>query len=318
ETPDYGSYGGARGTLGTAGASEPVQLNATASISGLLDKLGGTGLGGRTVGRALDEWERLARDPDCQVVLALSTPVVGAGLGELLAAAIGRRYVDIVVMSGEDVFADVRAALGFGSTANMDDPASGAHDVGLEPTRDFLAGLAATLAREADRDLAGWEFTRALGKRLAEHAPRTGVLRAAVAADVPVFAPDLVAGPCGLALALAQRRGAAARLDPLADLTALADLLAACAHYGVIAAGSGVATATVTQADELAGRATRSAGGVYLDVAAGTGPVGAGVVVAQSPPGLVLPLLLTGLAQRLPGTIRTPAVATTAHSDLAR
>jgi S-adenosylmethionine decarboxylase len=294
---------------------EPIQLNPTASISGLLDKLRETGLGGRAVGRALDEWERLARDPDCQVVLALSMPLVVAGLRDLLAAAIERRYVDVVIMTGEDVFADVHAAL---SGRHIRDDGEPAANLGHDQTLTFLADSAATLAK-TDQDLAGWEFLRALGGELAARAPRMGVLQAAYAAGVPLFAPDLVASPCGTALIWARRRPAAPRLDLLADLAALADRLSESPRHGVIAAGRGVATSALAQACAVAGpAASHSAGGICLDSARDAVALGADIVVVESPPGLVLPLLLTGLAQRLPGKTRVPGLVATPGAGFAR
>ncbi|HEV2237359.1 MAG TPA: adenosylmethionine decarboxylase, partial [Ktedonobacterales bacterium] len=126
-TPDVGTYGAASAAHATplrgadaqtdpAGAplaaTESFQVNPTASISGLLDKLGGTGPGSRALSRALAEWEGWARDPGATLALALGTPVIAAGLRELLVYAVERRYVDIVVATGEDLYADLHEALG--------------------------------------------------------------------------------------------------------------------------------------------------------------------------------------------------------------
>src|SRR6185312_2969293 len=55
-------------------ASEPVLVNPTASMSGLLDKMAATGGQGRALGLALAEWERLVRAEQATIALTLSAP----------------------------------------------------------------------------------------------------------------------------------------------------------------------------------------------------------------------------------------------------
>jgi S-adenosylmethionine decarboxylase proenzyme len=283
-------------------ATEPVQVNPTASISGLLDKLGGTGLGGRAMSRGLAEWERLARDPGCSLALAVSTPIVAAGMRELLVYAIEHRYVDIVVATGEDVFADVNEALGQSHYAG--DGEMVATEADCARTAAFIADFAAGLAVDTSQVVgSGWEFLRALGAALPTRAPRKGLLQAAASAGVPIYAPDLLAGPVGAAILAARGTGSDLRLDPLEDLTALARDVGALPRLGTICAGRGLPEAFLAQARTVAGEpAAAASGAVYLGVARGDAPAGAGVVAVDVEPTVALPLLVSGLAQRIPGT----------------
>ncbi|MGH2485421.1 MAG: adenosylmethionine decarboxylase, partial [Ktedonobacterales bacterium] len=94
----------------TLPAGEPVQVNPTASISGLLDKLSATAGPARALGLCLANWELLARDPDSTIAFALNTPVIATGMRELLVYAVERHYADVVVVSAEDVVADLYEA----------------------------------------------------------------------------------------------------------------------------------------------------------------------------------------------------------------
>jgi deoxyhypusine synthase len=289
-------------------------VNPTASISGLLDKLGGIGTSGRALSRALGEWERLVRDPECTVVLALATPVVAEGLREMLVHTIEQRYVDIVVASAADLIADLHESLGHFHYADGDIPV--ASDADRAHTTAFIARFAATFVAEHPADsLSGRDLARALGEALPTRAPRKGILQAAAAVGVAVYCPDLAAGPIGQALLAARTAdGSVVRLNPLDDVTALARDLAARPRVGLIAVGTGAADALVRQAHTLAPDAAL-AGDITIGVLGNVRatPVEHSVVVATEAT-LALPLLITSLAQRLPSTRGARAGRGPAHS----
>ncbi|HEY7976490.1 MAG TPA: adenosylmethionine decarboxylase, partial [Ktedonobacterales bacterium] len=167
-TPDYGTYGAAaddacepcaRGgatVVALTGdqhaptdahgdplpVSEPVLVNPTASMSGLLDKMASTGGQGRALGLALAEWERLARTDNTTIALTLSAPVVAEGMRELLVYTVEHGYVDSVIASADNLLADLYEALGHTHFAS-DDGAMVMTDEGrghaLAFFRDFLA-----------------------------------------------------------------------------------------------------------------------------------------------------------------------------------
>jgi S-adenosylmethionine decarboxylase len=313
-TPDVGTYGAAATRMtplhgsadaptGPAGAplaaTESFQVNPTASISGLLDKLGGTGLGSRSLSRALAEWESWARDPGAMLALALATPVIGAGLRELLVYAVERRYVDVIIATGEDLYADLHEALGHEHFVDGDQVIVTAAD--RQATAAFVAELLATLAgKHAGHPIAARELLREIGEALPTRAPRKGVLQAAAAAGIPVYAPDLLAGPFGAALLAARAAGAELAVDGLADLTVLASEVRAHSRIGTIVAGAGLPDAFLAQALALPGDAAPERASIVLgaDARAGT----AGAVTVSTEPVVALPLLVSGLAQRIPGT----------------
>jgi S-adenosylmethionine decarboxylase len=313
-TPDLGTYGAApartkplhasaHAPTGEAGqplaATESFQVNPTASISGLLDKLGGTGLGSRALSRALAEWEAWARDPGCMLALALSTPVIASGLRELLVYAVESRYVDVVIATGEDLVADLHEALGHAHYVDGDQLRT--TDADRAATTAFVAEIAATVAAErGGHPIAGRDLLRAIGAALPPRAPRKGLLQAAATAGISVYAPDLLAGPFGAALLVARQAGAKLVVDGLADLTALADEVRTLPRLGAVAASAGVAADFLAQALALPGAPAPEEARIALDVSPRAGLAGA--VAVSIEPTVALPLLVSGLAQRIPGT----------------
>jgi len=280
-------------------ASEPVQVNPTASISGLLDKLSHTGRQGRAFGRALAEWERLARDPDATIALALSTPLIADGLREVLVYAVERHYVDTVVLSADDLFADLYEALG---SVHFDD---GVEMIATAEGRErTLAFFAEFLASDEMREVScGSELWRTLGATLATRAPRKGVLQAAEAASVALFTPDLATSAFATALLAARAGRLTVPLDPAEDLLALAQLLAERPRLGVIRTGETAVDTLLLQAREVLPALGRTAPMLVGSVSLGAAPLGSSdhAVSVAADAGFALPLLATGLAQRFRG-----------------
>jgi S-adenosylmethionine decarboxylase len=294
-------------------ATEPLQVNPTASISGLLDKMGSLGSGGRALSHAVAEWERLARDPECAIWLALSTPIIADGLRELLVYAVEHRFVDGIVLTGDDVFADVHESLGHRHYA--DEAGMVVAEAERAQTAALLARLAHELAADSRRDVtSGHDFLRALGETLPTRAPRKGVLQAAAASGVRVYAPDLLGSQVGAALRAARADGGCPTLDPLRDLRALASDLRDLPRFGLIAVGNGLCQSQLLLARDAGEQPAALAGTIAL----GDAPASAttGTVSVAADPALVLPLLVTALAQRIPSTRGLRARARQDHARI--
>lgn len=334
-TPDYGTYGdGASAETGVGAgaaamsladrsvamadgralyATEPVQVNPTASISGLLDKMMAIGGQGRAFGRALSIWERLVRDADTTIALTLTAPIVAAGMRELLVYAVEHRYVDVIVASADELFADLYEAIGF---AHYDDGENGsiATEEGRERTRaffaEFLAGLEPGAAGIAPT-VTGGELWRRLGAALPTRVPRKGLLQAAADAGVRIVTPDLGTSAFGSAVLAARARGTGLSLDVTEDVVALARLLAERPRLGVVRCEVGAADALVAQARDLAAALGLAQTTLSASVTFGSRrPMGTGEhhVAVATDATLALPLVVTGLAQRVPG-VRAVTVA---------
>ncbi len=277
--------------------SEPVLVNPTASMSGLLDKMASTGGQGRALGLALAEWERLARADDTTIALTLSAPVVAEGMRELLVYTVEHGYVDSVIASADNLLADLYEALGHTHFAD-DAGAMVMTDEGREHAlaffRDFLA--------EQQTGVSASALWQRLGASLPTQAPRKGLLQAAAQTGTPIYTPDLGVSAFGAALLATRADGAAFALDAAADTLALARSLAAHHAFGVIQCGAGAADALLAQAQtatSLLNLPTPALAGV---VALGAQPFATGkhAITVRADASLALPLLVSGLAQRHP------------------
>jgi S-adenosylmethionine decarboxylase len=282
-------------------ATEPVQTNPTASVSGLLDKMAATGRQGRALGRALAEWERLARDSEATITLALSEPIIAAGMRQTLVYTVDHRYVDVVIASADDLYADLYEALGY---AHYDDgeTADGTM-VALAEGRAATDALFLELLAAVDRAKVtnSADLWKRIGELLPTRAPRKGLIQAAAAVGAPIFTPDLAMSAFGSALIAARAQGL--RLDATDDVEALARLLGAWPRLGALRLGAGLAGATLTQAWELTASLGLATPALSGNIALGAPAIGAAehAVSVQTDATLALPLLVTGLAQRVRG-----------------
>jgi S-adenosylmethionine decarboxylase len=311
-TPDYGTYGAAAEescepcTRGgavivplTQPASQPVQVNPTASISGLLDKMTALAGPGAALGQALAEWERLARDGETTIALSLAAPVIACGMRELLVYAAERRYFEVVVASADDLFADLYEALGHVHLAGESGPV--ATDEGRTATLAFASELLAGIAHGTVMSSAN--LWRRIGEALPARVPRKGLLQASAQTDISIFTPDLGTTAFGPALLAARVQGKGPALDSAEDVLELARVLAAGPRLGVVRVGEGAQDGLLAQAREVASPLGLQAATLVGSVTIGASHAlasGEHHVAVPSNAGLVLPLVVTGLAQRLP------------------
>lgn len=339
-TPDFGTYGAnapdpRKSSAKTNGngkknghhqpgaaveltATEPIQVNPTASISGLLDKMGGLGGEGHRLSTALNLWERMVRDADCTVLLGISGPVISAGMRELIVYLIEHRYIDGIVASAANLFHDLHEARG-ARHYRADQGSEGALIAGgyeraadlaasqaeLRETEGLLIDFSATLGQSST--LTTSAFFRRLGAALRHMAPRKGVIQAAAEAGIPLYAPDIASSQFGVALTAARAQGMArVQFDTTGDALELAGMLTSAQRSGVILIGSGAdAPAELLRQAARIGNATNA---YSYSVALGGSEALPGVESAASTTDatLTLPLVAHSLAQRCPGTRPEP------------
>ncbi len=334
-TPDYGTYGAdapapgqskgkSKSKAHTAGApemtpTEPIQINPTASISGLLDKMSGLGSEGRKLATALNLWERMLRDSDCTILLGLSGPLIPAGLRELLVYLIEHCAIDGLIVSAENLFHDLHEARGarhYQSDAHTNDAAlfAGGYERAadlfaareeLRQTETLLIDFSATLGQETT--LTTSAFFRRLGAALRHMAPRKGIIQAAAEAGIPLYAPDIASSPFGVALAAARAEGKGRiQFDTTGDALEVAGTLASARHSGVILVGSSAA-APAEMLRQAARLSSTPLAHHYSVTLGGTEALPALESVASSTDAtLTLPLVAHALAQRCPGVRPEP------------
>jgi deoxyhypusine synthase len=212
---------------------------------------------------ACDIYERMVRDEDCTIFLALAGAVVPAGMRSLIADMIRERLVDVVVSTGANMVHDTIEALGghhYKGHWLVDDSTLykyhiyRIYDV-FVPEEDFvkldyrLASIFDEIAAEnSGKSLTSNEFSQELGKRL--HDPNS-ILRAAYEAQVPVFLPAVRDSEFGFAHWLhSSRRNVehTLALDAFKDVPEIVNLCRQRARNGMIVIGGGVPRNTVQSA----------------------------------------------------------------------
>jgi len=348
-TPDYGTYGAnapdptQRHTTNTNGKShrasktngaakqadaargarvamqptEPVQINPTASISGLLDKMSALGAEGGRLAAALNLWERMLRDPDCTILLGISGPIIPAGLREVLVSLIERRAIDALIVSAENLFHDLHEARGaqhyqgaepMSEATLLADGYERSGDVfafrdEMRQTETLLSDFSATLGEETT--LTSGTFFRRLGAALRHMAPRKGVIQAAAEAGIPLYAPDIASSPFGIALAAGRAQGQGRlQFDTTGDALELVGILAGARRSGVVLVGGAAPAEMLRQAARLSPIPALYSYSVALG--APEALPGLERAASASDATLTLPLVAHALAQRCPGTRPAP------------
>ena len=79
--------------------TRPVQVDRDRSVAGLLEKMEGTGFGGRQLAEAHRIWLDMLGD-NTTIIVSASGSLIPAGMRRLLAYVIKNRFVDVLVCSG--------------------------------------------------------------------------------------------------------------------------------------------------------------------------------------------------------------------------
>jgi len=317
--------------------TEPIQINPTASISGLLDKMSGIGFQGRNLSRAARVWERMLRDPDCTIFLGLSGAMVPGGMRELLVYLIEHRFIDVLVSTGANLFHDVHETFGrhhFLGSEYVNDVEL--FDRGLDRMHDIFASeeefrqvdnfTGAFSAMQHDiqgRPITTREWFARYGRILDQYGPKKGIVRAAAKHGVPIYVPAIGDSSFGIALAEARNRGQSSIVfDVIGDVLETSRICANAKKTGVIYIGGGTPKNFIQQAAVTAAAMEKrpimhtyavqlttdapywgGLSGCTFSEAQSWGKVAADadMVTCYVDASLALPLIVTALAQRFPG-----------------
>jgi deoxyhypusine synthase len=181
---------------------EHMKITAPLTVNQLMQQFANSGsFGAGRVAAASDVYEKMLRDPECTVFLAVSGAIVPAGLRTLIADLIRKRLIDVLVCTGASMVHDAIEAFGTrhykGSWVDDDHELYKYHifriyDV-LMPEEGYVQmdyKMAEMFHEIADqyqnRTLSSRQFSWELGKRLDDP---NSILRAAYEMNVPIFMP---------------------------------------------------------------------------------------------------------------------------------
>lgn len=211
--------------------------------------------GAGRVSAACDIYERMVRDDDCAVFLALAGAMVPAGLRQLVADLIRENLIDVVVTTGANMVHDAMEALGghhYKGHWCVDDymlyknHTYRIYDV-FVPEEDFvkldceLVKIYDQIATEyRGKSLSSRDFAWELGKRLKDP---NSILRAAYEAKAPIFIPAVRDSEFGYVYYLHATRRAfknTLMVDAFRDVPEIISICRGASRNGMIVIGGGV------------------------------------------------------------------------------
>lgn len=181
-----------------------IKINGTLTVDQLIQQFKNSGsFGAGRLSAACDVYEKMLKDKDCTVFLALSGAVVPAGMRTLITDLIRKHFVDVIVSTGACMVHDAIEAVGGhhykGGWAVNDEELYKYHlfriyDI-FVPEEDYtrldfkLSEMYADIAKEyKGKSLSSDEFAYEVGKRLTD---QYSILRTAYEENVPIFLPSV-------------------------------------------------------------------------------------------------------------------------------
>ncbi|HZD43889.1 MAG TPA: deoxyhypusine synthase, partial [Methanomicrobiales archaeon] len=236
----------------------------TDSVAELLRGMSQTGFQGRKLGESVEIWSQMIRDPDCTILFGLSGAMIPAGMQRTIIDLIRRRYIDVIVSTGANIFHDlsehlgVHHYLGYHHANDAD-----LYKQGIDRIYDVFAYEEEF--REVDRfvsdfarDIAPFRgssrlFLSRLAERVrAEKPDATSVISTAAEYGVPIFVPALADSSIGIGLVIARRQGIEVDVDQIADTDEITRIVEGAKKSGVVYVGGGVPKNFIQQTQVIA------------------------------------------------------------------
>jgi deoxyhypusine synthase len=246
-----------------------IKITGALTVDQLMEQFKNSGsLGAGRLASACDIYEKMLKDKDCTIFLALSGAVVPAGMRTLITDLVRKHLVDVIVSTGACMVHDAIEAVGGhhykGGWAVNDSELYKYHlfriyDI-FVPEEDYvrldfkLSKMYADIATERKGEhLASDEFTYELGKRLTDE---NSILRAAYEEKVPIFLPAVRDSEFGFIHwlhASQQDQKNVLQVDAFKDVPTICNICAKSPKNGMIVIGGGVPRNTI-QSSALASK----------------------------------------------------------------
>ncbi|MBN1504930.1 MAG: deoxyhypusine synthase family protein [Candidatus Eisenbacteria bacterium] len=241
----------------------PVEVRGGATVDDLVRQFSGISFQARSVGVAVEIWERMLGD-EVVIFLGLAGAMVPAGMRKVVSYLLENRFVDCLVSTGANLFHDCHETLGYAhwkGTHNVDDMAlkqesvdriydTFASEEEFQKTDDFIREFARELPQ--GEPFTTREFIGLLGRKLSGVAKHEGILTTAYKAGVPVYCPGLADSSIGIAIAAGRSRNEnTVVFDIVADVMETAKL-AAFVSSGVVYVGGGLPKNFIQQTEVTA------------------------------------------------------------------
>jgi deoxyhypusine synthase len=241
-----------------------MRIDGTLTVDQLMQQFRNSGsFGAGRLAAACDTYEKMVRDRECTIFLALSGAVVPAGMRALVTDLIRSRLVDVIVSTGASMVHDAIEALGghhYRGSWSVDDHELyknhifRIYDI-FVPEEDYVrldyefAEMYSEIAAEKKGEsLSSNEFAWELGKRLKDP---NSILRAAYEEEVPIFIPAVRDSEFGFIHwlhASQKNQRNILQVDAFKDVPLICEICGKSPKNGMIVIGGGVPRNTVQSA----------------------------------------------------------------------
>ena len=232
---------------------EPTrQVAPQPDVALLLESMSHTGFQGRQLGESFKAWKKMIAEPGCSIFLGLSGAMIPAGMQRCLIELAERRFIDIVVSTGANVFHDVCEHLGvrhYRGYHHVND--QDLFEQGIDRIYDVFAYE--EQFRDIDREIATFsseiapfngssaQFIAELGKWLIDRRPEGSSFTATCARmGIPIFVPAICDSSIGIGLVIARRSGVSIHVDQISDADEITRHVEKAEKTGVVYIGGGV------------------------------------------------------------------------------
>ncbi|RJR43085.1 MAG: deoxyhypusine synthase [Deltaproteobacteria bacterium] len=244
----------------------PLDLNKIQDFDELLQAMGKTAFGGRTLGEAADVLTEMVLDKEVTIVGTFSGAMSVAKMGLMICEMVDRGWLHAIITTGALVAHGLIETLGrthYKCPAGRGDRElyqqgyNRIYDtLEMEANLDYAEEVFREVLQGLDREQV-WcssSLCRELGRHLAEQSDQPGILRNAYLKGVPVFIPAFTDSELGLDMAIHMVRGALKAgadfpaaltqlsfpFNPFLDLGAYAEKVVAAKKLGIFTVGGGV------------------------------------------------------------------------------
>ncbi len=241
-----------------------IKIDGALTVDQLMQQFKNSGsFGAGRLSSACDIYEKMLRDKECTVFLALSGAVVPAGLRALVADLIRKKLVDVIVTTGASMVHDAIEAIGgkhYKGNWTANDQELYKHHIFriydiFVPEENYvkldyqLAEIYGDIAAERKGEsLSSNEFAWELGKRLRDP---NSILRAAYETNLPIFIPAVRDSEFGFIHWLHSSRANQKNIlqvDAFKDVPTICGICSKSPKNGMIVIGGGVPRNTIQSA----------------------------------------------------------------------
>ncbi len=261
--------------------TQPFDPEKRQSIGEILQQMQKISFQGRTLGNAWHLWKKILQTPGTTIFLGLAGALVAGGMRKVVSALIRRRFVDVLVATGANLYHDLYETAGHShyiTSTDVDDTVLRKHrinrvydtfcdDEEFDRLDRKIGEWAEKFIVENRLPLSSREFFYLLAEWLNGWKKEEGILTTAYQAGVPVYCPAVTDSSFGIALTQHFRQEPFPPFfDLLKDVYEMGQLVSAGQYSALIFVGGGTPKNFTQQAEVVAAALGKQVSGFHFAI----------------------------------------------------